>query len=136
MFTDTTNRPCQSLSDPFDYRHNAVIIPIGYELFNLRSVIESHGNNFEEFLDDLTTTLRSKVTSSQEYFLFKMEVLSGNYLLNIPNEVIAYQLGQLLDVLYERIKRTIVQEQLYIGDRFDYSVLKYTNHGLLFTKTQ
>lgn len=135
MFTDATNRQCQSLSNPFDYRHNSLVIPVGYELFNMKAVIENHGNNFEEFLDDLTTTFRSKVSSNQEYFLFKMEVVFGNYLRNPPNEVIAPQLGQLLDALHNKLKQVIVHERLYVGNRFDYNVQNHSNHVLLFTKT-
>lgn len=135
MFTGATNNPCQSLSDPFDYRQDALVIPVGYELRRLKTIIEQQGNNFEEFLDDLVTTLRSKVSSAQEYFLFKMEVVCGSYLRIPANEVIALQLGQLLDVLYAQLKQVIVHEHLYVGNRFDYNVQNHSNHVLLFTKT-
>lgn len=135
MYSDQTNNHFQPLSNPFDYRHDHIAVNLGVEMLQLRQAVESHGNNFEEFVDDFTTTMRSKATSSQEYFLFKTDVLFGGYLRIKPNEAVIEAMGQLLDTVHWRLQMALRHEHLYVADRFDYSVQKHSNYGLLFTKT-
>ena len=135
MYSDPTNNHFQPLSNPFDYRHDSLVINLGVEMLQLKQAIETHGNNFEEFIDDFTTTMRSKATSSQEYFLFKTEVLYGGYLRIQPSEAVIEVIGRLLDSLHWRMQASLRHENLYVADRFDYSVQNHSNYGLLFTKT-
>lgn len=135
MYSDKTNNHFQPLSNPFDFRHEQLVVNVGVEMMQLKLAVETHGNNFEEFVDDLTTTMRSKANSSQEYFLFKMDVLFGGYLRIKPNEAVIEVIGQLLDAVHWRLQAVLRHEHLYVADRFDYSVQKHSNYGLLFTKT-
>lgn len=107
---------------------------MGIELFNLQRIVVAHGVSFEEFADDLITTMRSKSNSSQELLMFKLEMLYGDYFPIRPNEQVVKNLEFAFDAVVGKIKNTIERDQLYLGDRFDYCVTKHSNHGLLFTK--
>ena len=129
-------RNLQPLNDVFDYRqHHSLFIPVGIELMRLRQIIETHGNCFDEFLDDLITVLRIQSDASWEYFSFKNEVMYFGYLRNTPNNDTARKLDTLMDFCYNSIKQRLINEQFYVGGRFDYCVNKHSNYGLLLTAT-
>lgn len=129
-----TNNPYASLSNPFDYRFDNVAVSIGYEFTNLQRIVVAHGVQFDEFLDDLTTALRNRATSSEELLLLKMDMAYGNYFPTAMSEQVRMIFDGLFDLVASKIKSTIDGTNLYIGDRFDYGVAKFSNHGLLFTK--
>lgn len=116
-------RSTQPLTDVFDYReHSSIFIPVGFELMRLKQIIETHGNSFEEFLDDFITALRIRTDSSMEYFLFKNNILYFGYLRIAPNQTTQQSISTLMDSLYQALKKQLVEEKLYVGGRFDYSV--------------
>lgn len=135
MHLAQTNNPLQSLSNTFDYRvHDNITIHVGIELLNLQRIVVGRGVSFSEFLDDFITAIRCRRHSEEELFLLKMDMLFGNYFEAqlLPQETVA--LEQMFDVVAFKIKNELIRNDLYLAGRFDYSAIKHSNYGLLFTK--
>ena len=135
MLLEQTNNHSPLSSNPFDYRkYNRIAVHVGVDFLNLQRIVVGHGNSFSEFLEDLTTAIRCRVHSEEELFLLKMDFVFGDYLTNALGENVRPHAEALFDSVANKIKTELLQSQLYLAGRFDYSATKHSNYGLLFTK--
>lgn len=126
----------QPLTNVFDYRPcQSLFVPVGFELMTLKTLLVSHGNSFEEFLDDFTTIFKIRQATQLEYLIFKNEVMFGGYLVRTPNQNTLNALSTLLDAVFHSFKTHLNSERLYTAGRFDFSVNKATNYGILLAAT-